>query len=73
MKVLYVSGWTIDGRGYHFAPSIKTARFSECNVPEKVRAALNRPPSTHERIGSENAPVRRVVYDVVEELLGESR
>jgi hypothetical protein len=68
-----VSRWAIDGRGYRFAPFVEAIAFVEHEAAEDMGTAANRPPFGDEREGNESVLVRRIVYDVVENLLGESR
>lgn len=74
VKDLYELGWTIDGGGYCFAPHLEVVRYGKKDLVEEIGAASDGPSFTEGRVGFENLVFELViVYDVVEDLLGESR
>ena len=66
-------GWTVDGGGYCFAPHLEVVRCGKKDLGEEMGTASDGPSFTDGRVGSENLVFELViVYDVVEDLLGES-
>ena len=72
-EAFHVFRWSIGGRGYRFAPMLEIHGSVEHDVREEMGKTPNRPAFAHKRVGLEVVIVRRVVYNVVEELLGEPR
>ena len=76
-KPRYVVGWTVDGGGYCFTPPGELSWVANENDIEAMATTPSSPSCADDREGSEKRLWVRhmvfcVVYDVVEDLLGES-